>query len=683
MDPRRPNHDGSDRNARSASAQPHIDMDYLVVFNAAFNGMALTDFDSGRIIDVNTAWLHGTGFAREAVIGRTAYELGLWAKPDDRAACLAELTQHGRVLNFETCLMMRAVALPHLMSAEIVTMQGGRCILWEFRNIAEHKKAAAALGFMAAIVDNSEDAIVSRSPERIILTWNRAAERLFGYRAEEVIGRHMSMLIPPDRVEETLHSIRRLDRNDRVIDFETVRLAKDGRRLDVSVTASMIRDADGGASAVALIFRDITERKRKAALIHLLEAVARATSEATTPETGLRACLERICEHGQWQLGHLGLFSPGQQKGRIHLSYWHGADDENFRQFVRETDGSYRGNGGGQFLGRAMCTQSALWVNDFNDAKMIGRLRNIAGFGIRSGFVLPVFVDNAIAGFLEFFATAPRTPDEELLAVTNNIAGQLARLIERSRAADNLARLNAELETRVARRTAELEAANRELNSFSYTIAHDMRAPVRAINGFSELVLQANAEKLDEKSVQQLRRVVAGSRHLSQLIDDLLNLARLSRQEMARRPIDLSEAAAAVLNTLAEAQPARAVAVAIEPAMIADGDPGLMRAALENLIGNAWKYTAKVAPARIEIGTTVEQGTTVYRIRDNGAGFDMKYAHKLFAPFQRLHHGNEFEGTGIGLATVRKIIERHGGRIWIDSAVNAGTTVSFTLGEPG
>ena len=183
--------------------------------------------------------------------------------------------------------------------------------------------------------------------------------------------------------------------------------------------------------------------------------------------------------------------------------------------------------------------------------------------------------------------------------------------------------------------------------------------------------------------MQQLRRVVAGSRHLSQLIDDLLNLARLSRQEMARRPIDLSEAAAAVLNTLAEAQPARAVAVAIEPAMIADGDPGLMRAALENLIGNAWKYTAKVAPARIEIGTTVEQGTTVYRIRDNGAGFDMKYAHKLFAPFQRLHHGNEFEGTGIGLATVRKIIERHGGRIWIDSAVNAGTTVSFTLGEPG
>ncbi len=672
-----------DRNAPATAPAPvrRLDMDYAVVFNAAFNGMALTDIDSGRIIDVNIAWLRATGFTHHEVIGRTAYELGLWVNPGDRTACLAELAQHGRVLNFETRLMMQSVALPHLMSAEIVAMQSGRCILWEFRNIADQKKAEAARNFMAAIVDSSEDAIVSRSPERIILTWNHAAERLFGYRADEVIGRHMSMLTPPEREDETLHSIRRLDQNDHVIDFETVRLTKNGRRLDVSVTASMIRDGDGAVSGVALIFRDITERKRKAALIQLLEAVARATSEAATPEAGLRACLERICEHGQWALGHLGMFSPGQHKGKIHLSWWHGADIAQFEKFIAETNTSYRGDGGGQFLGKAVRNRNALWIEDFTVAQMSGRLRHVASFGFRCGFVLPIFVGDTIAGFLEFFAEEPRRPDEELLAVANNIAGQLARLIERSRAADKLAQLNAELETRVALRTIELEAANRELNSFSYTIAHDMRAPVRAINGFSELVLQANEAKLDPKSVQQLRRVVAGSRHMGELIDDLLNLARLSRQEMARRSFDFSKAAAAVTRALAEAHPSRRVAVTIQPSISANGDPGLMRAVLENLIGNAWKYTSKAAAARIEIGATVANGETVYSIRDNGAGFEMQYAHKLFAPFQRLHHANEFEGTGIGLATVKKIIERHGGRVWIDSTVNAGTTVCFTLGE--
>jgi signal transduction histidine kinase len=258
--------------------------------------------------------------------------------------------------------------------------------------------------------------------------------------------------------------------------------------------------------------------------------------------------------------------------------------------------------------------------------------------------------------------------------------GTTTNVQSRKTAEAELARLNADLELRVARRTAELEDVNSELNSFSYTIAHDMRAPVRAINGFSEIVLKNNEGKLDAASVGHLKRVVAGSRHMGALIDDLLNLARLSRQEMRRQTFSLSEMAERVTSALATAQPERAVTVVIRPQMNADADPGLVRAVLDNLIGNAWKFTGRTPEPEIEIGAREEGGSTAYFVRDNGAGFDMRYAHKLFSPFQRLHHTEEFEGTGIGLATVKKIVQRHGGRVWVESAVGGGTTVSFTLG---
>ena len=168
---------------------------------------------------------------------------------------------------------------------------------------------------------------------------------------------------------------------------------------------------------------------------------------------------------------------------------------------------------------------------------------------------------------------------------------------------------------------------------------------------------------------------------MANLIDDLLNLARLSRQEMRVQNCDMSQLAATACAALATAHPERKVIIKIQAGMTFSGDPGLMRATLDNLIGNAWKYTAKTSAARIEVGNEWRDGNTVYYVRDNGAGFDMRYVHKLFAPFQRLHHRDEFEGTGIGLATVKKIIERHGGKIWIESAVNVGTTVFFTVGE--
>jgi len=451
------------------------------------------------------------------------------------------------------------------------------------------------------------------------------------------------------------------------------------------MTSSPVRDTRGKMIGIALIFRDITERKHKAALIELLEALARATNEAATPEAGMRVCLERICKYGQWDLGHVGLYAPGQTEGIAPSSFWCCDDLLRFGEFIQSTETHFRGRSSGGFLNRAVRERRAVWVEDILVVdspipKGQGRLRKAQDFGIRSAFVFPVFVGAEIAGFLEFFSTRKRPPDTELLDAINSVASQLARLIERGRTAEKLEQMNLDLEMRVARRTAELEAANEELNSFSYTIAHDMRAPIRAINGFSEMVLQANDGRLDEKSVAHLRRVVAGSRHMSELIDDLLNLARLSRQEMTRCETDLSLLARRAAAALAEAAPERQVELVVQPDINAFCDPGLLRPVLDNLIGNAWKFTGKTAAPRIEFGAETRDGWTAYYVRDNGVGFDMQYVHKLFAPFQRLHHANEFEGTGIGLATVKKIIQRHGGKVWIESAPGVGTTAYFTVG---
>ena len=243
------------------------------------------------------------------------------------------------------------------------------------------------------------------------------------------------------------------------------------------------------------------------------------------------------------------------------------------------------------------------------------------------------------------------------------------------------ARLLGRREDELRERGQELEAANRELEAFSYSVSHDLRAPLRAIDGFSEVVEHESGHKLDEAGKDALRRVRAASRRMAMLIDELLNLSRLNRVEIKRQQVDISGSASAILADLARRSPSRGVDVRIEPDLVADADPSLVDIALHNLLDNAWKYTSKTADARIEVGSSMNGLARVFHVRDNGAGFEMANAGKLFGAFQRLHVEREFEGTGIGLATVQRIIRRHGGRIWADSAVNAGATFFFTL-EP-
>ena len=248
-------------------------------------------------------------------------------------------------------------------------------------------------------------------------------------------------------------------------------------------------------------------------------------------------------------------------------------------------------------------------------------------------------------------------------------------------AEDAVRQLNADLERRVAERTAELEAALHELESFSYSVSHDLRAPLRAIDGFAQALAEELAPGLPEGHRHYLDRVRAAAQRMGSLIDDLLQLSRVSRHELCHEAVDLSALAREIEGELRRAQPERRVTLTVSPGMVTRGDPQLLRTALDNLLGNAWKYTSKHPAAHIAFAAEQIGGERVFVLRDDGAGFDPAFADKLFGAFQRLHAPGEFEGTGIGLATVQRIVQRHHGRIWADGAVERGATFYFTLAE--
>ena len=295
---------------------------------------------------------------------------------------------------------------------------------------------------------------------------------------------------------------------------------------------------------------------------------------------------------------------------------------------------------------------------------------------LQGGIARPVRIlaetAKAVLDRKDYSIRARNVSDDELGVLAEGFNDMLAEIQRR----------DAELEQRVADRTAALEASNKELEAFSYSVSHDLRAPLRAIDGFSKALLEDCGEKLDEVATKHLDRVRTATRQMGNLIDDLLNLSRLSRAELRRERFDLGSVGKEIVAELRRAQPERqGVTFVIAEGLMVDADAQLLRVVLDNLLRNAWKFTAKHPAARIELGQKMDGGRRIFFVQDDGAGFDMAHSNLLFAPFQRLHRQSDFEGTGVGLATVQRIIHRHGGEIWAEGALERGATFSFTLSE--
>ena len=298
----------------------------------------------------------------------------------------------------------------------------------------------------------------------------------------------------------------------------------------------------------------------------------------------------------------------------------------------------------------------------------------VARLNVHSFAVVPIRARGAIIGTLSMVRSGPgRGYTSDDLTLLQDMADRAGLAIE-------TARLYDDLERRVRLRTADLEIVNKELEAFSYSVSHDLRAPLRAIDGFSQALLADHAGQLDEDGRGYLERVRGAAQRMAQLIDDLLSLSKITRAQLKRERVDLTEVAQKILTELGSRDPERKVATRVAEGLVVQADPRLLTVMLENLLGNAWKFTSKQSAASIEVGTELRGNETVYLVRDNGAGFAMEHATKLFAPFQRLHAASDFEGTGIGLATVYRVVTRHGGRVWAEAEPGQGATFFFTLG---
>ena len=526
--------------------------------------------------------------------------------------------------------------------------------------IAERQRTEEVRGRLAAVVESSDDAIISKTLDGTITAWNPGAEKLFGYSSLEAVGKPMRMLLPPERAQEESAILARIGYGERVDHFETVRVRKDGKRVDVSVTISPIKNSSGAIVGASNIARDITEHKRaESDLAQHAEALARSRQELETQTLTLRSVLESMAE---------GLVAADEQ-GKFVI--WNTAAEK------------ILGLGPTSLPSEKWTEHYGLFLPD-----MVTPFPNDQ---------LPlVLAIQGEASTTEMFVRNPEltegtwievsgSPRKDRDGIVNGGVVAFRDVTRRKADEREILRLNEDLELRVTERTAQLEAANKELESFSYSVSHDLRAPLRHIIGFSKMLVEEFGSTLDPAAHHYLERIQAGTQKMGLLVDELLNLARLGRHALNLRPTGLNALVAEVVTIL---QPdiegrdkGREVEWLIADLPQLDCDPVLVTQVFQNLLANALKFTRKRTHAIIEVGCQKEKesGQAVLMVRDNGTGFSMKYVDKLFGVFQRLHNAEDFEGTGIGLATVQRIVHKHGGRVWAEGEVDKGAAFYFTL----
>ena len=586
----------------------------------------------GTILRVNETELRMLGYAREEFVGRNIAEFHV-----DRPI-IDDILR--RLANNET--LHEVQARMRTKSGQILDVLVDVSGLWRegkfihtrcfTRDVTELRKAMAARTLLASVVESSDDAIVTKNLNSVITSWNRGAERIFGYRADEVIGKPITILIPAELRSEEDTIIAKLRRGERVDHFETRRQKKDGTILDVSLTISPLRDEQGQVVGASKVARDVSALRRATRAQALLASVVESTDDAIVTKT-----LDSVIT--TWNRGAERLFG-------------------------------YRED---EVVGKPITILIPEELRSEEDT-IISKLKR----GER----------------VEHFETRRRAKDGTILDVSLTIspikdehgkivgAAKTARdITERKRSEEKIRQLNAELEHRVRERTASLEEALTELEAFSYTVAHDLRAPLRSIHTFGQMLQEDHSAQLDENGRKYLAQMVEGGARMDALTSDLLTYSRVSRQDVTLVSLDLEVVAASALEELKGELDSRKAKVEIEhPLGRVFGNELLARQAISNLIANAAKFVAPGVEPRIRVrsekraaGSPSGEPWIRLWIEDNGIGIDPEFHPKLFKVFERLQSREVYPGTGIGLAIVRRSLERMGGRWGVESVADGGS----------
>jgi PAS domain S-box-containing protein len=517
--------------------------------------------------------------------------------------------------------------------------------------IGERNRAERKVEYQAGLLGQISDAIIATDTESRITTWNHAAMELYGYSEAEVRGRSSAEIIRSELSPKVRQEIWDQIRNYGSYRREFTQYHKDGGTLQVEGSIIALRDSQGKFTGVVSVNRDISQRKAAEEKIQQLNTeLEQRVIERTRELQNQTSKLQQLIESSPDAIITLDLT-------RQLVTSWNKSAETLYGYSAAEAIGK---------------TTDELVTTDRIGVTTESVSQSFAETGRWQGEVMQ---HNKNGQSLHLLCSAAFVRDAEgnptgIISINRDIS----ELKEHERQQE-------ELNTILTKNMDQLAIANNELESFSYSVSHDLRAPLRGIDGWSQALLEDYGDQLDAQAHQYLDRVRSETKRMDLLIDAMLDLSRITRAEMRNQQVDLSTLAKTILTRLQRTEPQRKTEFTIQPGMVADCDLALLDIALSNLLGNAFKFTGKTLDSRIEVGQAEIAGERTFFVRDNGAGFDMSFAQKLFGAFQRMHKISDFAGTGVGLATVQRIINRHGGRIWAEAAVNQGATFYFTLAE--
>jgi PAS domain S-box-containing protein len=603
------------------------------VLENAVDGIITID-ERGNIESFNPAAVRLFGYAPEGVIGKNIKMLMPAPYQDEHDGYLRNYAATGikKIIGIGREVVGRrndGSQFPMDLSVGETSIGANRLFTGIVRDISERKRAQAALKDQASLLDLAHDCIFVCDLNSKILYWNQGAATHYGWSAREALGNVTHAFLKtvfPAPLEEINAQLFQTGHWE----GELVHTIRDGSLITVASRWALRKDAQGNPSTILQINSDITRHKQaELAAIHLATLVESSNDAIIGKD--LDGTITSWNRGAEAMFGYTAAEIVGTSIRRLVPADRQGEEDRILQEVA---------------LG-----------NHWEQLETVRQTKD--GSSIHASLTV--------------------SPIKDKTGKVVGAAKIVRDISERKRSEEEIRQLNGGLERRIVERTAALQATNSELEAFCYSVSHDLRTPLRGLSGFSQILMDEYSDKLDEQGMHYLKRICVGSQRMGELIDDLLNLSRVSRGELTRELTDLSKMANEVVAELRGAEPVREVDIVVADGMAARTDPRLLRVVLTNLFANAWKFTTKQPHPRIEFGSSQKNGGTEYFLTDNGAGFDQGHTAKLFQAFQRLHAQADFPGTGIGLATIQRIIQRQGGAVRAEGKVNQGATFYFTL----